>query len=334
MSITVVSVAGTPSETVTIFPTTIFGTGTPIVQTFFAKLVSTGSVGAPLDVQSIPAITFATQSPNSTTQDTTSTSSVSTSPSSSQSTVSSASSHSKPQSTITSAAPTHLASSPQSPKNSSNHSLSNGTVAGIVVASAIGLALITFLLTFMVMRHTRRQSDRHQQDLQDPRRLATGKPARESLHNPGLEPKASLVTQTTNGSNDFETYLPQSADDITLRNNVRTMLDQVELHVENFYQTTSRSGSRSNDSTFTMFDSQDLQHPLSALLMHSSAALPLIKHALTYFITAKISLNGQLDSTFLPDEFITLPSAIRTLDSGSAAKPGNASSAFRQTVVM
>ena len=327
MATTVLSNAsGTPTETLTFIPTVTTNNGVPSSQTISEGLVS-GVSGAGLQTVAAPLPAPAVQGTNSTSQDTTLhsfTSSVSTSSSSSHSAVSFTSFHSKLQSTSTSAAPNHPVSPSQSPKSSSNHSLSNGTVAGIVVASAIGLALITFLLTFMFMRHKRRQNNRNQQNYQG----HPGKPDRESLQIAHLEPKAPLIPQTSISSNEIEAYLPQSVDDATLRNKVRTMLDQMELHVENFYQNAPGPGSRSNDSTIAMFDSPTLQHPLPALLMRSPAALPLIKHALVYFTTAKISLSGQLDASLLPDEFIVLPSTITAVDSGSLAKPGNTSSAF------
>lgn len=187
----------------------------------------------------------------------------------------------------------------------SSSRLPNGTVAGIVIGVAVGVALITFLATFLAIRRRRRGS---------------GGTARQKTLS--SEPKQPLLTQTSSGSKSFANFLPQSADDKTVQNEVKTVLDQTELHVENFYQNTQSSGSRLADAELAMFDSPYLPSSLASLLPQTNNRIPLIKHALAHFITACITTPSDTDWSLLPKDFVLLPNSVRAGGSTRSTKQG------------
>ncbi|KAL2046616.1 hypothetical protein ABVK25_011697 [Lepraria finkii] len=207
--------------------------------------------------------------------------------------------------------------------NSSGHGLSNGTVAGIVIGVAVGLALITFLATFLAMRRRRGSGAKNNSGVLD-----TG-----SQHYQDSEPKGPSVIETPSGSTAFENFLPQSADDKTVQNNVKTTLDHIELHVENFYQNASASGARSADAELATFNSPYLPSSLAALLPQTNNRVLLNKHALAHFITSCISATASPDWSLLPEDFVLLPSAIRAANSSRSTKPGFGQSMSRWRVL-
>lgn len=107
-----------------------------------------------------------------------------------------------------------------------------------------------------------------------------------------------------------------------MQNEVKTVLDQIELHVENFYQNTQASGSRLADAELAMFDSPYLPSSLASLLPQTNNSMPIIKHALAHFITACITTPSDTDWSLLPKDFVLLPNAIRAGGSNTSTKQG------------
>ena len=100
------------------------------------------------------------------------------------------------------------------------------------------------------------------------------------------------------------------------------MLDQIEMHVENFYQKVPKPGSRSYDSALAVFNSPSLPDPLAVLMSETANTMPSIKYAFTYFITSRIALNSGSESSLLPNEFVLLPRTVNAAKSRAATKPG------------
>ena len=205
-------------------------------------------------------------------------------------------------------------SAPAAIHASSDHRLANGTVAGIVIGVALGLALVTFLATFMYIR---RRSDSATKGKRGA--LDTGVVGQRYQDS---ESKGPSVTETPSGSASIDSFLPQSADDKTIHTNVKTTLDQIELHVENFYQNAASSSTKFADAELAIFNSPYLPKSLAALLPQTNNQVPLIKHALAYFATSCISTTASPDWSLLPKAFVLLPSAIRAASSTSSTKPG------------
>ena len=249
------------------------------------------------------------------------TSSPSTDPTTTSSSTTSHSSQ-QPSNTASTIAPQNVASSspgqPSSTGSSAHqdHRLSNGAVAGIVIGVALGLALLTFLATFFVMRRQRLSKGN--------RRPKGGKVELNKTlrQDPTTASATTSTTAAPNASGTYESYLPQSADDGTIQQKFKATLDQIELHVENFYRNSSSSSSRLDSADLAVFDSPYLPASLARLLPHAKNRVNIIKHALTQSATSSISPGAGPTRSFLPTEYTLLPSTIVSASSSVPAKAG------------
>ena len=242
---------------------------------------------------------------------TSSTTSISSTINSATSTTSSASSSQSKTSKTDSQSSTSSSPTPTSRPSSSalsNHRLSNGTVAGIVVGVALGLALITFLATFAIMRrHRQSKSKKLSKSSRDGRGVPLGPPRHQG---------------SSGASRTHDSYLPQSADDRTIQQKVKSTLDQIELHVENFYRTSSSSALRPDNGELAVFDSPYLSASLASLLPQSRKKLSIIKHALVLSVTSSLSPTADSTRSLIPTEYTLLPSTIMSTKSSVTFKPG------------
>lgn len=120
----------------------------------------------------------------------------------------------------------------------------------------------------------------------------------------------------------MESYLPQSADDKALRDNVSTLLEQVQLHVENFYHNSTASITEAVGVELTKFDSPDLPGPLRASMRRSGSQIPLITHCLTRSIVSSIMPDTEPERSLLPLDFVALPNTIKIYKSKKPRKTG------------
>ena len=210
-------------------------------------------------------------------------------------------------SSLSSASESNLsAPAPSKSLSPASDRLSNGIVAGLVVAIALGLAAITFVTTFFVMRRKRDQRKTP---------VTTG-PEKEDEIN--YERKGPLVTATSRRPDSIANHLPQSADDATIQHSAEATLEQIGLHVENFYQNAPTSLIKNYDSELKAFDSTYLPGPLAVLLPRSKVATSLLKHTLAHLATSSISPSGSPTRSLLPAEFVLLPS---TIESSKSTNP-------------
>ncbi|KAM0797729.1 hypothetical protein BDR22DRAFT_891980 [Usnea florida] len=238
----------------------------------------------------------------------------------------SSSSHAPSKTTTLQSTGTHqgssATSSTHSPVPAPSDRLSNGAVAGIAVGAALGLALLTFLATFLIMRRKRdairkRQStspkDRGEMELSAPRQ-----------QNLATMAKQPFTTEAPAASGTYEDYLPQSADDRTVQGKAKATLDQIELHVENFYRNASSSAIRPDNAELAGFDSPYLPAALASLLPRSKNRVNIIKHALTQCIVASISPTANPARSILPTEYALLPHTVTSARSSVSNKVGSA----------
>lgn len=221
--------------------------------------------------------------------------------------------HSSASSSLT---PTTNPSATASPSNR----LSNGAVAGIVVGVALGLALLTFLATFVIMRRQQRSKGKRRYP-----------PSKDSggfeLNTPRQQdstpiPKKPFTTEASGVSGTYENYLPQSADDRTIQQKAKAILDQIELHVENYYRNSSSSASRPDNAELAVFDSPYLPASLASLLPRSKNRVNIMKHALAQSITSSISPSASPARSLLPNEYALLPNTITSARSSVSTKAG------------
>ena len=196
-------------------------------------------------------------------------------------------------------------------KSTAGLSLSNDTVAGIVVGAAVGLAFLIFSVTFLFMSRKRRSRSRRRYH-----RPSNGVPVpRRTRDHP-------VVTEKSGASSLFENYLPQSADDNTVKRRARTTLEQIGFHVETFYQNLSDVDTRNFNDQLARFSSPYVPTPLVTQLSQSKDTVPLIIHSLAYFVTSSISPINATEQSLLPIEFITLPSSVGSVESNVSTNAG------------
>lgn len=215
--------------------------------------------------------------------------------------------------TPTSAAP-HTTSL-QSAGPQYHHGLSSGAVAGAVIGVAVGVALLTFLITFVLMRRKHRQ----------PVTPSQGVPVSREKYIPPSEPKDQFIALHATGRDLLTNYLPQSADDVALRNAAKSALDHLGLFVENFYQDHAKLPSQPLEIEVAAFESQSLPGPLNALLQISRTPTLIIRHALAHSSITSISPQANPAHSLLPAEFTLLPHKIAHPGSTVDRKPGKSS---------
>lgn len=214
-----------------------------------------------------------------------------------------------PDTTSTQSQPATLATAPSTASQSSASSsssptrgISTGAIAGAVVAAAIGGALLAFLLTFLLMRSRSRKPNKNVREVKQ----------RGNSKSPdyAVEEVSADITPV---KDQWEKHLPQSADDNTLRLNVKTLLHQIELHVETFYTTPASPIKISEDmkSQLMKIDSQHLPLSIVPMLSQVQDQTLLIKHCLAQMILSNITGEGANPESFLPPDFICLPQAMQ-----------------------
>jgi hypothetical protein len=209
-------------------------------------------------------------------------------------------------STATNAAAVNSLSSPPSPSSSSqaNSKTNVGAIAGAAVGAAVGAAILTFLLTFMIFRKRSQKKQSHRRRSHDADGGPYSEKALPNAPNGSDSPSGILVPAPA-----YHKHLPQSADDTTIRTSIRTLFDQLELHVENFYHDVAASVPLTEElqAALQRIDSPHLPDSIISLLPRARSQLPLIKHCLVSYLVASISTDDGSVPSLLPTDFATLP---------------------------
>ncbi|CAF9942007.1 hypothetical protein IMSHALPRED_003148 [Imshaugia aleurites] len=228
--------------------------------------------------------------------------------------------------TPTSGSPTPSTAAPQKATsskstNTSRTSVSSSSTPTSTPGAALGLAILTFLATFVIMRRQQRsKGKRRNQSSKDSGGLELNTPQQQQ---PTPASKTPFVTETSGASGTYENYLPQSADDKTIQQKAKSTLDQIELHVENFYRNSSSSAPRPDNAELAVFDSPYLPAPLTSLLPRSKNKVNIMKHALAQSVTSSISPSASPARSLLPTEYVLLPNTITSARSSVPAKAGS-----------
>ncbi|KAI9738417.1 MAG: hypothetical protein M1834_008920 [Cirrosporium novae-zelandiae] len=192
------------------------------------------------------------------------------------------------------------------PQKGSYTPLPARTVAGIVIGTAIGLAFITFVATYMWMRcrSNRRQEFDSTHALQ---------------HRPNRPHNTSTASShSTSGQGDFN-FLPPTIEDRAISNKVWTLLEQISLHVENFYSDSIQDvmTTAAKAELAARFNSPYLPKPVEALLESARHPSVVIEHCLCFDILRAISPSSDPGFSFLPREFVLLPSQMKDIKNPS-----------------
>jgi hypothetical protein len=204
-------------------------------------------------------------------------------------------------------------SSPAAPSPAGDKTgISPGVVAGAAVGAAVGAAILTFLITFMFLR---RKNEKHHRR----RKHASGSGGLSTYTEKALPKDPSHRDDALVAISKWQKHLPQSADDNTIRSSVKTLFDQVEVHVENFYRDSAVQVTESQQADLLRVDSPHLPESIVALLPRARSQTALIKHCLLSYIVASISVEDDSVQSLLPPDYATLPHLARA---AGQKKPG------------
>lgn len=187
-----------------------------------------------------------------------------------------------------------------------------GVIAGAAVGAAIGAAILTFIITFMLLR---KKNQEHRRD----KRHRSGSGGHSTYTEKALPKDPSHGGGTVVSAPIWQKHLPQSADDTTTRSSVKTLFDQVELHVENFYRDSAVSMTENVQAELLRVDSPHLPESIVALMPRARSQTALIKHCLLSYIVASISTDDNSVQSLLPQDYATLPHLARA---SAQKKPG------------
>jgi len=203
----------------------------------------------------------------------------------------------------TTATGTHFVTSSSTPSSShasisggtspGNSSISSAALAGGIVGAALGTALLVFLLTSLFCLKRMRDHNRSSQ-----RRSRSGR----SDFASSLEKPISAAVSSCS----WEKYLPQPIEDQNISRTVKTLFDELQLHVENFYSRSTTPLSVEAVNKLSVMKSHLDDVPITQLLAEAESSLPIIKHCLSYMVTSSIDFSAAPDLSLLPSGW-TMP---------------------------
>lgn len=135
-------------------------------------------------------------------------------------------------------------------------------------------------------------------------------------------PKNAFVAETSGASETYEKYVSQSADDDTIKQKAKSTLDQIELHIENFYRNSSSSTVWPDDAELAVYNSPFLPAALASLLPRSKNRVNIMKHALAQSVSSSISPSASSAQSLLPAEYALLPNTVMSARSSVSTKAG------------
>jgi hypothetical protein len=205
-------------------------------------------------------------------------------------------SSSVPESLATSTQPTALSMSSTASStgtnptstNSNAHSsqISPSTLAGGIVGAAIGAALLAFLLTsFFCLRRMKNQQRSSR------RRSRFDK---YGYGGPDEKPTAEVEKYS------WGKYLPQPADDSTIRASVKSLFDEVQLHVENYYARANVDLTTDIAKDLKLVPTALSDKSTVQLLADAQSPIPVIKHCLAYMMASSIDMSAAPEQSLLP----------------------------------
>lgn len=104
----------------------------------------------------------------------------------------------------------------------------------------------------------------------------------------------------------WEHCLPQPLDDRTVQGSVKTLLDQAQLHVENFYTNADVKITQGVAANLARVQTPHLTESVASVIESSRSPLPVLKHCLIHMITQSMSIDTKSDNSLLPPEYAAL----------------------------
>ncbi|KAK5011420.1 hypothetical protein LTR28_003249 [Elasticomyces elasticus] len=189
--------------------------------------------------------------------------------------------------------------------SSNSSTISTGVLAGAIVASFVGSAVLAFVIAYLCLRSRVVGTTSADKRRRSGHRSHTSRRTSEYAPAAGFNEKDAAVDT----SHAWEKYLPSSLDDRTVGLKVKGLYDQIQLHVENFYVNTPRPIIQVIAASIKKMHTPYLE-PLACSMSDSSLApQPIIKHCLAYMITQGLSSEAAPEVCLVPRE---LAAVLRT----------------------
>lgn len=202
--------------------------------------------------------------------------------------------------------------------------LNAGSTAGLGVGLFFAGALIAAVLVwfFMERRFRKKRTSSSEKHLKSRTRYDGNANNADNSDKP-LPLVSTISGQSFAEAGRWENHLPQPISDGNIGNNFRSLLEHIAVHVENFYRD-SKVDVVANDVQTALTDPKlgvglpdDLPDSLVSLLTGSSRPTNLIKHCIARSILAHISADSNIPDSFLPGDFVALPSLIKQQERSS-----------------
>ncbi|KAK5125633.1 hypothetical protein LTR85_011907 [Meristemomyces frigidus] len=97
-----------------------------------------------------------------------------------------------------------------------------------------------------------------------------------------------------------------SLDDRTVQGSVKTLYDQVQLHVENFYANVDVKLTSDVAKSLSALQTPYLPDSVASVIASSKTPSPVIKHCLAYMVTQSISVSSGTQLTLLPPVYAAM----------------------------
>jgi hypothetical protein len=175
-------------------------------------------------------------------------------------------------------------------KNEATGAAVGGSIGGLIVGIVIALIALVCLRR---RRHHGSGKHPHRSRPSDEDTDTRGYPMSKEMQ--GFAP-----TTTVTG---WQKHLPQDKDDGTITKTVKTIFDQIHMHVEGFYNSKPRKVTDSAVAALERVSPDGLSRKLSK----APDSLPILEGILIRWIVHRISLRSDVGDSLLPSEYTKIP---------------------------
>lgn len=172
-----------------------------------------------------------------------------------------------------------------------NSATNAGALAGGIIGAFFGGAILALMAAYVFDQRRKRSYYR-------------------SGRSKSVEPFHAVSTRRSLGPaitmTAWERLIPQSVDDETMTSTVKSLLDRVALHVDNFYARKSLT-TAFDLKNLAKVDSKLLPYPLQDLIMDPNMQSPTIKHCIAFALTSSIVAGNGASNKILPIYLAVLP---------------------------
>ena len=196
---------------------------------------------------------------------------------------------------------------------------SGGSLAGAAIGCLIGGALIAFLIAFLIFRKRAQRNASagagaggggyHQNNDSTNQRDVVALSEKPSSKSAG-----AVVG--------WQSFLPQSADDRTIQNGVKTFFNLIELHVDNFYRKAPVELDQRTREALARIDSGKLPGRIDQMMQDQRLVLPVIKHCIADLLITRMSPLTYPETSLLPSNLSAIPGRLQSASLSSSERSG------------